>query len=250
MISYNHFLRNPTTTSLFLAFTLLLSGFGLQAQTPDADRSDPVREFEGSDYLDRQIASRKIHNLRLLVERDLVRLGRLVQNLGGEVEGADAKYKEAAAVFRKAIDAYYSGELLQSYHLLRDARSKSFEIYKSFNETYNKKVADILSRTTSALVDRELAEAGQAKSKVVQETRHRIIVARRQLDLARRSIASERPDAAIAHYRNATVLAVIALAEIQTEKQKADEIYSSYKKELKDAGYDPYPLKPDEGVSQ
>ena len=41
---------------------------------------------------------------------------------------------------------------------------------------------------------------------------------------------------------------MIALAEIQTEKQKADEIYSTYKKELKDAGYDPYPLDPDKGV--
>ncbi len=244
MISYNHFLKTVTVAALFLG----LGGTVLQAQTPDANRSDPVREFEGSDYLDRQIASRKISRLRMMVETDLVRLGRLVENFGGDVEGADAKYKETADVFRKAIDAYYSGELLRSYHLLKDARKRAFEIYTSFNEAFNRKVAEILSKTTTALVDRELQEAGRAKSKGVQETRHRIIVAQRQLDLARRSIASERPDAAVAHYRNATVLAVIALAEIQTEKQKADEVYSTYKKELKDAGYDPYPLEPDKGV--
>lgn len=243
MISYSHFLSMITSIALFIC-----AGSILQAQTPDAGRSDPVREFEGSDYLDRQIASRKIGKLRHLVERDLVRLGRLVENFGGDVAGADAKYKETAEVFRKAIDSYYSGELLQSYHLLRDARKRAFEIYKSFNDSYNQKVSEILSKTTTALVDQEIREAGLAKSRRVQETRHRIVVARRQLAMARRSIDSERPDAAIDHYRNATILAVIALAEIQTEKQKADEIYSTYKKELKDAGYDPYPLDPDKGV--
>ena len=242
MISYNH----------FLAFTLCLSIMSapLLAQTPDADRSDPVLEFEGSDYLDKQIAARKMDGLRLLVEKDLVRLGRMVQNFGSDVSGAELKYQETAAVFRKAIDAYYSGQLLEAYHLLRDARRRAFEVYASFNDAYQQKASDILSKTTSALVDQELREAGKPKSRRVKETRHRIRVAQRQMDMARRLIANERPDAAVAHYRNATVLAIVALAEMQTEKQKADEIYSTYKKELKDAGYDPYPLQPDESVSK
>lgn len=241
MISYNHFLQK-------LALLICISAAPALAQTPDANRSDPVREFQGSDYLDREIASRKMGRLRALVEKDLVRLGRMVETFGEDVSGANVQYEETAAVFKKAIDAHYSGELLESYHLLRDARRRAFEVYGSFNEAYQKKASEILSKTTSALVDQEIKEAGRAKSRKVQEARHRVRVAQRQLEMARRSIANDRPDAAVAHYRNATVLAVVALAEMQTEKARADEIYSTYKKELKDAGYDPYPLKPDQSA--
>ncbi|MCB1303231.1 MAG: hypothetical protein KDK37_03100 [Leptospiraceae bacterium] len=242
--AYNHFPEWAASFTLIFA----ISATVVSGESPSASRSDPVREFEGSDYLDRQIASKKIDGLRNIVEVDLVRLGRMMEVLGSDVSGANVKYEETAAVFKKAIDAYYSGQLLESYYLLRDARRRAFEVYASFNAQYENKVAEILGKTTAALVDRELAEAGRAKSRTVKETRHRIDVARRQLLTAQRLIANERPDAAVQHFRNATVLAVIALAEVQKDDQQKDQVYEQYKKELKDAGYNPYPLRPDKDV--
>ncbi len=239
--------RRPVSlygSAILLMSLILLLPATVEAQTGrQADRSDPVDEPVPSDYLERHHAARNIEKLKKSVELDIRRLGKLVRNMGKDVEGADKDYADVAAIYRKAIETYYGGDPLDAYRHLVASRARALALYKKFSEMYRAKTVEMAADLTQKVAALETGiETGTEPSQpvssyVLYDTHHRLSVARSQIRLGDEMIRFRRPDRAIDQYRNARLITILAAYHLEPDPAKKKEILKKYEADLKDIGY-------------
>lgn len=235
----NPFLRQPAVRfCAVLAFFIPLAVTSLFAQTPQkSDRSDPVDEPATSDYLDRHHASRNIDQLKKNVEIDIRRLGVLVRNMGQDVAGSDKEYSDIAAIYRKAVESYYGGDPLDAYRHLLASRARALDLYKKFSEMYRTKTVQMAADITQQIAGMETDPDQKVSFFAINEARHRLSVARSQIQLGDDMIRFRRPDRAIDQYRNARLMTILTAYHLAEDPAKRKEILKKYEADLKDIGY-------------
>jgi hypothetical protein len=221
-----------------LAFFIPLAVTSLFAQTPQkSDRSDPVDEPATSDYLDRHHASRNIDQLKKNVEIDIRRLGVLVRNMGQDVAGSDKEYSDIAAIYRKAVESYYGGDPLDAYRHLLASRARALDLYKKFSEMYRTKTVQMAADITQQIAGMETDPDQKVSFFAINEARHRLSIARSQIQLGDDMIRFRRPDRAIDQYRNARLMTILTAYHLAEDPAKRKEILKKYEADLKDIGY-------------
>lgn len=227
-----------------LSAVLLFSTTGsaiVAEDRPDPSRSDAVFNFTPSDYLEKQHAQRNIRNLRTRVEQDLIKLGRITRNYGKDVEGAEDNYNEIAAIYRKAVEAYYGRKILESYKLLRTCKERSDLLYAQYIDLYKGRIGELLGRLSTDLTEAEmkmLQGRQESTSRSIDQGKHRMAIARSQMTTAEEMTRFKRPDLAVNHYWNAKILTILSIRALQPEESGKKQVVETYKLDLIDAGFD------------
>lgn len=199
--------------------------------------NDPLEEVVASDYLERHNAARNIQQLKRSVELDIRRLAVLVRNWSTDVEGSEKEYADIAAIYRKAVEAYYGGDALDSYRNMQAVRARSMQLYQKFCDSYRTKTVQIASDLSQKVIDLEVDPTKRGYGFRGSEAVHRLSVVRSQIRLGDELIRFKRPDRAIDQYRNARLLAILTAYHFETDANKQSEILKQYEHDLKDIGY-------------
>ena len=237
--------RNSVYGKLFITAVLVLIPFSYSSpqnaekkQAPTYDENHPERKV--STYLDVHHAVKNINSLKSQVMLDIYRLNKIINNFNGQIQGADADYKNIKDNYKKGIDLYYRREYLESSYVLKDTRKMSQNLYKKFSEHFQKQIGDLLNSCSESMVNIELKNIpGDSSSSISLDTiRHnqfRLRIAYNQVYLADQMTRDDRYDAAIDHLRLAKLYAINVLKNLEMDETKKAAMDKQYEADIIDA---------------
>jgi hypothetical protein len=196
---------------------------------------------EVGSILDRQIAQQEVDVLKERNLRDIRRLAILVNNYA-DVEGAKADFEKLKESYRKSMESYYLRRYITAQQGHRETATLADALYKKFTERFQRQLSEILTQCSRQIVDVQMAQSIEPGQQPAREERRRVEGSALKIELAYRQsviasdlIQDDRFDAAIEHLRIARSYAIGALADMQADPAKRQEIRQRYRVDLLDA---------------
>jgi hypothetical protein len=198
--------------------------------------NNPLVQLQPSDYLEKHIASKKIPKLKEEVERNLRKLGKIQRTYKNDIQDAQKSYDEAAENYKKGVEAYYSGDLLNAYNLFLKSKSISNQLLEKFSSLYRNKAVEISSEIASKLSNLQ-EDKLNAPYFLIHETEFRLNTIKSKISSAEEMIRFKKYGDAIELYRNAKIIGIISLYKLEQDKTKQEQLLEKYKADLEDANY-------------
>ncbi len=229
--------------SFFLIFIFPLNYVDSQTQPKTViqeknilNENDSYTSKESSDYLEKHIISKKISNLKEKVEKNLRKLGKIIKNYENELQDSKKKFEEAFQLYKTGVENYYAGNLINAYNQFLKSKNVSNELLFEFSKIYKKKVTEIATTVASKISNLE-EDNLNASYFLIQDASHRLTVIKNKIDNAQELIRFHQYSEAIDLYRNAKILGILSLYQLEQDKNKKEEILNQFKTDLEDANY-------------
>lgn len=192
--------------------------------------------------MEKHIISKKITNLKEQVEKNLKKLGKIIKNYETDLPDSKKKFEEASLSYRKGIESYYSGNLQNAYNLFLKSRSLSNELLLDFSKLYKTRVTQIATMVANKISNLE-EDTLSASYFIIKDASHRLNVMKSKIDTAQELIRFNQYSEAIELYKNAKILGILSLYQLEEDKSKKEEVLNQFKIDLEDANYKPESIK-------
>jgi len=198
--------------------------------------NNPLVQLQPSDYLEKHIASKKIPKLKEEVEGNLRKLGKILRTYKNDIQDAQKIYDEAAENYKKGVETYYSGDILNAYNLFLKSKSISNHLLEKYSTLYKNKAVEISSEVASKLSNLQ-EDRLNAPYFLIHETEFRLNTIKSKISSAEEMIRFKKYGDAIELYRNAKIIGIISLYKLEQDKTKQEQLLEKYKADLEDANY-------------
>lgn len=199
-------------------------------------QTNPFIALETSDYLERHIASKKISKLKEQVEKNLRNLGKIIKNYESQLQDSKKNYEEAFNQYKTGMESYYSGDILKAYNHLLKSKSMTNQLLLEYSKIYKNKAVEITTKIATKISDLE-SNSLNAPYFLIHSTDHRLTVIKNKIGNGDELTRFNQYLEAIELYRNAIILGIISLYNIEQDKTKKEEILKEFKTDLEDANY-------------
>lgn len=219
----------------------------IQSKTQEENKNivienNPLISLEPSDYLEKHIASKKISLLKEQAEKNLRKLGRIIKYFESQLQDSKKKYEEATNLYKLGIESYYSGDILKSYQYFQKCKTLSNQLLFDYSKIYKSKSTELSSQIAIKISELE-KDSLNAPHFLIYDTTHRLTVMKNKINTAEELIRFNQYGEAIDLYRNAKILGIISLYQLEQDKAKKEEILKQYQIDLEDANYNPENIK-------
>lgn len=198
--------------------------------------NNPLVRIEPSDYLEKHLASKKVPIVKEQAERNLRSLGKILRLYKNEVKEAQKNFDEAADSYKKGIEAYYSGNLLNAFNLFLKSKVISSQLLEEYAAFYKKRSLEIASNIANQLSILE-SDKINANYFLIHESEHRLNVMKNKILTAEEMLRFKKMVDAIELYKNAKIIGIITLYKLEQDKNKKEQLLQNYKIDLEDANY-------------
>ncbi len=230
--------------NLIFSFSILFLTQNIQAQNIENKPNQKtlpaeeniLAEEKPSDYLDKHIISKKIHPLKDEIEKNMRRLARVIRYFESEVPDSKKRYDELASDYKKALESYYGGDIIQAYSSFLSIRPRLKNLTNEYVKIYKNRTLEISSQIFNKISAMNV-DSIQAPHFLIHETELRLNVLRSKIEEASDLTRFQKYFDAINLYRNAKIIGILTLYHLEEQKEKKEEVLTKYKVDLEDANY-------------